>query len=123
MNTENNILIAEFMGAKLPYKNKKGIWEYMVDGAGLVNSPNREDLLKFLNFNYHNDWNCIMEVVKKIADETEYELVSGYDYCYWNKYGENPFENAEEGFGGYYKIENIYKAVVEFIKWHNNKTK
>jgi hypothetical protein len=66
MNTENNKLIAEFMGVKLPYKNSNGNWEYMVEGAGLVSSPNIEDLNRFLSFRYDKDWNLLMQVVEKI---------------------------------------------------------
>ncbi|MGZ9736581.1 hypothetical protein [Flavobacterium sp. GNP002] len=70
-------------------------------------------------WDFKNNWNHLMFLVQKIADETGFELVSGFDYCYWNHYGENPFANSENKFGGYSDIENIYIAVVEFIEWFN----
>jgi hypothetical protein len=150
---KNNKLIAEFMGlstienfildnsilqekdiklnqyyydtvSKIVFKCEKTAFPLVIvqkNNYHCANINNCKEVISELK--YHSDWNELMAVISKIADETEYELVSGYDYSYWNKYGENPFEDAEEGFGGYYKIENIYKAVVEFIKWYNNKTK
>ena len=65
---------------------------------------------------YHSDWNWLMPVIKKIGDETNYELVMGYDYCYWNNEGKQPLEDFD---GGYGDIIYIYNAVVSFIKWYN----
>jgi hypothetical protein len=76
---------------------------------GWVNETN------FIN-HYTDQWDDLMEVVKAIAEKTEYELVMSYGYSYWNNGGENPLEE----FGGYENISAIYEAVIEFIKWYNN---
>ena len=105
MNTiENNKLIAEFMGEKLPYLNEKGNWEFMVKDAGLISSPNIENLNKFLGFNYDNDWNCLMEVVEKILS-ISLELDSME--MYYNITDSIP------------RIDHAYKDVIDFIKWYN----
>ena len=64
--TAKNILIAKFIGAKLPYKNKNNHWEFYVENAGLVSSSNLADLNGYLRFNYHKDWNRLMQVIQKI---------------------------------------------------------
>lgn len=97
---ENNILIAEFMGWKTKdIKQFVLLYDY---------SPNR-------------DWNQLIKVVKAIGDKTEHELVSGHNYSYWNRYGENPILDKEDNpqeFGGYSDIINIYEACVTFVKWY-----
>ena len=102
---ENNKLIAEFLGYSQPHPDypKSSYWY-----------KKGENPLCFLSFN--SDWNWLMSVIKKIGDETNYELVMGYDYCYWNNEGEQPLEDFE---GGYGDIIYIYNAVVSFIKWYN----
>lgn len=64
---------------------------------------------------YHTDFNELFEIIKKIGEDYGYELVLGFNYSYWNKFGSNPL-NKE--FGGYENIKNIYQAVIEFIKWY-----
>lgn len=70
---------------------------------------------------YHEDISFMFEIIKKIGQETGYELIIGYSYCHWNKFGNNPLEDHE--FGGYEDTLNIYMAVVEFIKQYNTKNK
>lgn len=107
--TENNKLIAEFMG----YKNNtpsKDFFQHPTD-------KNRFDRIEYLK--YDTDWNWLMEVVEKIeslsyqgyniyVDISEKTLIQSFE------------SNIEisEVFGGS-KIENTYKACVEFIKWYN----
>lgn len=109
-------LIAEFMGEKLPYKNEQNEWEFYVQGAGKVSSTNIEDLFRFMGYNYHNDWNWLMEVVEKI--ESLGVVVEIRDnVCYIETTPIDYYSELEET-----KIQATYKAVVEFIKWHNNQT-
>ena len=117
----DNILIAKFMGEKLPYINNQGRFEYMVEGAGLISSTNAEDLYRFLRYNYNTDWNRLMQVVEKIESikiETYKVRVDIYFNCcqinptHW----EQPisiYGNKET------KIEAVYNACIEFIKWYN----
>ena len=96
---ENNILLAEFMG-----------WE----------TKDIKQMVLLYDYSPNRDWNQLIKVVKAIGDKTEHELVSGYDYSYWNRYGENPFSGpGDPAFGGYSDIINIYEACVAFVKWYN----
>jgi len=106
----DNELIAEFMSKKVRYAgtvlyltDEDGYIDY-VDGPG-VYWPDR-------------DWQQLMPVVEKIENlgiSTKIECdgistqVTIRQICVW----ENPSS----------KIEKVYKAVVEFIKWHNSQQK
>lgn len=100
---EGNKLIAQFMGKDVLHDTH--VYHEKVDR------------LKVTRMKYDTSWSWLMPVVEKIERETDYGLVSGSDYAYWNKYGENPLD---EEFSGARK-EAIYEAVVEFITWHNSK--
>lgn len=118
MNTENNKIIAEFMGEKLPYKNDKGSWEFYVKDAGLINSPNIEDIDRFLGFNYHSDWNLLMEVVEKIEslDGKKYYVVIKHTQCkFANYYTEETIANVIHTHN---KMQSVYLACLDFIKWY-----
>lgn len=110
MNTlENNRLIAEFMGDT-----------FITDMYGNV----KEDLS---TLQYHNDWNWLMLVVEKIEDMKFY---TNYDMCITGK-NDNEIMNFFRIYQGGYlgnivgfgksisKIEAVYNAVTEFIKWYN----
>jgi hypothetical protein len=104
MNTENNILLAEFLGLQLPYKNEKGNWEFMVQDAGLVSATNIEALYKFLRYDFATDWGLLMQVVEKISN------IKGF----------NDIENDLNNLKINAKIEDVYNACVSFVKWYNN---
>ena len=103
---EKNKLIAEFMG----YPKHK------IDFVG-----------KRLNFEnskhntYHKDWNWLIEVVEKI-ESLGYRIdISKWEnsqYCGIYLNGKKISGNETNT-----KIEAVYNAVVEFIKWYNNKNK
>ena len=101
--TENNKLIAEFMGLSEIAKTN-----------GIVFKDNNTDEIHLIKYN--SDWNWLMPVIKEIGDKTDFELVMGYGYCYWNNEGEQPLGDFE---GGYSDIIYIYSAVASFIKWYN----
>ena len=113
----DNILIAKFMGEKLPYINNQGRFEYMVEGAGLISSTNAEDLYRFLRYNYNTDWNRLMEVVEKIECcdfifSIHHEVANIFNgECNELTYNETTQART--------KIEAVYNACVEFIKWYN----
>ena len=69
---------------------------------------------------FHSSWDWLMPVIVEIGDRTGYSLNTGYDYSYWNDFGENPLEKE---WGGYANIENAWTACVEFIEWHNENRK
>ena len=90
MITENNKIIAKFMGATLTKDLK-----------------------------YHLDWNWLMEVVEKIESILPDDSIITIEYknCFI------PILDDEEPFtiegGGKTKIEAVYNACLEFIKWYN----
>jgi hypothetical protein len=89
----NNKLIAEFMGLEEIYTPLLNIYEISETETCL-----ETDLA------YHTDWNWLMPVVKKCREE------SNDEDSYWEAI--------------YYSlvdldIDNVYIAVVEFIKWYN----
>lgn len=75
-----------------------------------------------IEFNYHNDWNSLMEVVEKIESlnySTEFNFIPNYGH------GLKIFSGGAEVIKlKFYptKIEAMYKAIIDFIKWYN-KTK
>jgi hypothetical protein len=108
--TENNKLIAEFMGFKLQQDtNERWFGQYFTTPND--SWTNRIELLHF-----HTDWNWLMPVVEKIEE-------LGYDFDI------NKRENDNNVFirGSQYskttsnktKIEAVYNACVEFVKLYN----
>ena len=95
--TENNKLIAEFMGWRIQkdpterffgrYKSPIGTWYKEIDLA------------------FHQDWNWLMEVVEKMKNII---LLKGITF-------------TNELIAGLITVnkEATYNACVEFIKWHN----
>jgi hypothetical protein len=126
MNTENNKLLAEFFGGK--YKNQTNIPlndnEIWLPKFGVCHLGNNGKVLKF-----HNDWNWLMEVVEKIESLEFYPKNStciGFDSfgveinkkrCDITRYGDFTL-NLLQG-NGSTRIESVYNACVEFIKWYN----
>ena len=104
---ENNKLIAEFMGLNL----HQGVW--IKSTLATERKICKEDALK-----YHEDWNWLMEVVEKIESlGYRIEIVKHICRIYLsNKETIIISENTP-------KIEAVYNAVVEFIKWYNNQNK
>ena len=103
---KDNKLVGEFMGLHFHGANENST---IIDGCemsldGLV---------------YDTDWNWLMSVVDKIESmgwrflivEDEVDIESHWD---------NPIDKS---FGTYcesgIKIKSTYRAVLEFIKWHN----
>ena len=113
----DNILIAKFMGEKLPYINNQGRFEYMVEGAGLISSTNAEDLYRFLRYNYNTDWNRLMQVVEKI-ENLGYSVNISSSMIYINGDKGRVVNPINIGFE-ITKIQATYNVCVEFIKWYN----
>lgn len=114
--TENNKLIAEFMGCKPIFKDKK---EYqMVTHENMCYSTNE--------LQYHKDWNWLMEVVEKIEgleiDKLSFNFKIEKDrVSFFYTHADEPKKQIKMFFewGQKTKISNTYKVVVEFIKWYN----
>ncbi|HEY6143774.1 MAG TPA: hypothetical protein VIV55_10220 [Flavobacterium sp.] len=115
--TENNKLIAEFMGAKDLHNTNEyelyGFIEDIDDGEDEQHHFTPEQML------FDSDWNWLMEVVGKIEGLNYW--VNRIDGDVWivdnNK---EIIINNQYHSGG---IEAVYKSVLEFVKWYNEQEK
>ena len=96
--TENNKLLAEFLGFEL------------TTNKGLKQLPK-----------FHSDWNWLMQVVEKIEslgyniDTMKYQ---SSQFCGIYRDGKIIYTNYCET-----KIEAVYNACLEFVKWYNKNNK
>ncbi len=110
MNTEKNIVIAEFMGFEI--KNKIN---YVP--SSLPNCMKNAEHLKVdksENLPFHNDWNWLMQVVEKI-ESLGYRVTIVRHICRIDLTEESKLIISED----IKKIEAVYTACLEFIKWYN----
>jgi len=110
MNTEDNKLIAEFMG----WKVDKSISSAHFKKTGGYHLTNGTRTMASDQLQYHTSWDWLMPVVDKIAKESMYYLTFDDDK------GTN-FQKLQLGLNGATtgNFDLVYKAVVEFIKWYN----
>lgn len=110
--TENNILLAEFLGAtKTDLKGKqKPIW-YPILGASHT------------QLHFHKDWNWLMLVVDKI-ESLGFSVTIHTDTCY---VAHNTDKSVETiiGISDYKlgKLKVVYNACIQFVKWFNSQNK
>lgn len=118
---ENNKIIAEFMGAIQAYKPYVNVELYEYDMFGIIDQiedgENEQHYFLPEQMLFHSDWNWLMEVVEKIESlgydsEIIYRLDDGGHCCYLN---DSPVFSSQMGS----KIEAVYNACLEFIKWYN----
>jgi len=112
--TENNKLIAEFMGG-ISVPN-----DY-------INFPvtNGINAMPISKLKYHSSWDWLIPVVEKIESIGRTAVVIGFDTCEikdenyadLSKNLPDRFDSFNEE--GKTKLEATYKAVIEFIKWYN----
>lgn len=149
---ENNKLIDMFMGFYQPELIEENdifsfeVWhsleECKKDCTGAINHYNFDEIENpsFYDEVDYNTWDGIMPVVEKI-EATEFDKIGYVDFHIMpdaiivrKQYDEeNPLIliNFSDGIGSiekeatFYtsKIEAVYKAVIEFIKWYNNENK
>lgn len=117
MNTENNILLAEFMGGlyngegRLSLQNNE-IW---LPSFGVCNINNNGKTLR-----YNSCWNWLMEVVEKI------ESVDNQRFCFDISLGGAIIEDTLNDFNPVVEIVveskkmAVYQACIDFVKWWNN---
>lgn len=76
---------------------------------------------------FHSDWNWLMSVVDKIEsiifdENNSYNVTIGStNYCVIQDSNGDTFEIIKDD--GKTKLETVYNAVVEFIKFYNEKQK
>ena len=104
MSSENNKLIAEFMGLPKVDCNIGTSYGYITEGYmhPRVDVPVTTDGMQ-----YKYSWDWLMPVVQKIGDD------------YYNTPFDETFSKLTEGYENIWTIEDTYKAVVEFIKENN----
>jgi len=101
MNTENNKIIAEFMGCLIHAQTK----------AHLTN----DGFYHTKDLKYHSDWNWLMEVINKIEKLDFRVSITEFSTNIGNEKLKISQWQAKT------KIENCYNACLEFIKWYNLK--
>ncbi len=107
--TENNRLIAEFMGLDVIYLNKE---MYLLKWRN--NRVQRKDDTLF---KFDTDWNWLMEVVQRITDLNNVVEIHDNHVRVVSNERNNALIDVVEGS----MLEATYKAVVEFIKLYNQK--
>ncbi len=120
MNKKNNILIAEFLGGEVElWKTEDRLGEDIENDAYYVYFPDFIGGIAIEDLDYHENWNSLMEVVEKIENHSEFcsvlftpngcaidvNIKNGFHYCI----------DCDT------KIEAVYNACVQFIKWFNNR--
>jgi hypothetical protein len=102
---ETNELIAEFMGAIGTPKYNPTEWDIYITGCLDVDSDdeNAKHFYTPEEMKYHTSWDWLMPVVEKIKD-------MGYD---------QQLDNIDNVLTCDLRKENLYNAVVEFIKFYN----
>ena len=116
--TENNQLIAEFMGVFDKILSTGNIHSWSDAPFYYTTEDTREKVIKNISkySKYSKDWNWLMQVVNKIENMGNDVLItSNYVQITYNE-GEN-FINLE--LKGNIMLEAVYNACVEFIKWYN----
>jgi len=147
---ENGKLICEFLELKIrdkraksnpvyviPFSTVSRLEYYLCGGEPTIEIDTDIRASETL---FHSDWNWIMEVVDKIGTLGTYNVFTtkhGTDI--WNTNSDDYVVRVRGAFGKFYlkdfnhgkendmdkknltRIETTYKAVIEFIKWHNAK--
>ena len=108
-NELNNTLIAEFMGGKY---DKDTSFPIHPDDIWLP----FHGIVRKKHLSYHTSWDWLMPVVEKIESISDTELT-----CMTAEIKEYQFQIylSNTCLRGTNKLELIYQAVVEFIKWYN----
>jgi hypothetical protein len=112
--TENNKLLAEFLGYKTYKMN------------GVLNVHYSEVNVRTIqDTHYHTDWNWLMQVVEKI-ESLGYCLIIGgrttKNYCEIRGEADDFTTKYSDSYGET-KIEAVYNACIEFVKWYNEQNK
>lgn len=125
MNTENNKIIAEFMGKRI----RNSYLEKYIETSENVRFPNGDLIFGWQieahesKIKYHSDWNWLMKVVEKIEGLKHCQIDISLNWCRIC-YKDTLFNyDSRYFFKNLTKIEAVYNACVEFIKWYNQQEK
>jgi len=122
MNTENNKLIAEFMGVFDKILSTGNIYSWSDAPFFYTTEDSKEKVMENIAkySKYHSDWNWLMGVVEKIESLGFVFKMYGKGSTFLKKGTSNqPIWNDE--FTGTDKKESVYNACLELIKWNNSK--
>jgi len=121
MNTENNKLIAEFMGLK-PKCEMDGIYSFSDMPFFSIRENDIDKVIEGIAkySKYHSDWNWLMKVVEKIESILPNDEVVKIEYKDCRiAFGDEIYVSENAGT----KIQAVYNACVEFVKWQNQQQK
>lgn len=124
MNAHDEILlIAEFMG----YDTSRIVAELPVDDRGYYTDENGK-WVYIESLQYRHSWNHLMKVVEKILS-LEIEIhgkpakfrvfITNTDCTIRHEYRHKTYSFYSSRIKRKTKVEMVYGAVVEFIKWYN----
>lgn len=121
---QNNKLIAEFMGVFDNIRETEDIYSWN-DAPFFYTTENSkekviENISKYVKYLYSWDW--IMPVVYKIED-LGYDFVMSTNYVIIELEDEEEKDILVEGIFRKIRIDFVYIACVEFIKWYTKKNK
>jgi len=100
--TQNNKLIAEFMGMNYGDPNDNSVMTQI--------TPQGNEVVPIDSMKYHTSWDWLMPVVIKCFDDLNFKDFQNSDDLNF-KLNDALLET---------NIESLYKTVVEFIKQYNN---
>lgn len=121
--TENNKLLAEFLGFKK-------LSNHFYNPQDILYSIEQNTEWFSEDLKFHKDYNWLMLVVEKITFISMEDDNFGYNYIYIGydfedkKHYVNLFvsqDNQLNGESKTSKIEALYLTCVEFVKWYNEK--
>lgn len=105
--TENNKLIADFMGAK---PNRGGEYELYGIIEGIEDGEHEQHFFFGSEMKFSTDWNWLMPVVEKIFNTDLY-------YKKYIDYNSSMFTDGEIKLTT--QINTVYNQAADFIKWYN----
>lgn len=104
---ENNKLLAEFLGAK--QYDAEDDFVYFDETDNIFSN----DTISLKSLKFNTDWNWLMQVVEKIESLDIY-------YSKYIDYNSSMFTSGKIELST--KIEAVYNACVEFVKWYNTQS-
>jgi len=112
--TQNNKLLAEFLSRNYN-EDLNIIWNELYEGG----ERNPELMNDINNYKYfHNSWDWLMLVVEKIESlEFDFAIYTGSCVSIINT-KDFPYDEIIN-LNGTSKIESVYNACIDFIKWYN----
>jgi hypothetical protein len=120
---ESNKLLAEFMGVFDKILSTQNIHSWSDAPFYYTTENSKEKVIENISnyVKYDTDWNWLMQVVEKIENYNEFaNVLFAPQGCAIDVYIENGFAFSNDCNT---KIEAVYNACVEFVKWFNNQNK